>query len=195
MRRRIIQVLRGADLRVAAYSLDWMPATRYCASWPAMRAFALPSFYDGRVRVNVRSREPRGLVDPADYAAVCAEIEDVLHACRDPRTGEPVVEQIERPGGADPFALGRSHADLVIEWSQPTSAFLHPELGVVGPVPFRRTGGHTGPFGFAYLSGAGIEPGDGGVRSAFDVSPTVAAMLDASMPAPFDGTTLSAAPS
>ena len=71
---------------------------------------------------------------------------------------------------------------------------VHPELGLVGPAPFRRTGGHTGPFGFAYLSGEGVDVGDGGIRSAFDVTPTVAAMLDVSLPADLDGTSLLAAP-
>ena len=76
----------------------------------------------------------------------------------------------------------------------PRAAFLHPELGLVGPAPFRRTGGHTGPFGFAYLCGDGVDVGDGGIRSAFDVTPTVAAMLDVCLPAGLDGTSLLAAP-
>src|SRR5262249_49957916 len=33
--------------------LEWMPATNYREFWPRMPAFALPSFYDGRVRINV----------------------------------------------------------------------------------------------------------------------------------------------
>jgi predicted AlkP superfamily phosphohydrolase/phosphomutase len=190
VRRRVVRALRGADFRVATYSVEWLPATRYRAEWPTMRAFALPSFYDGRVRVNVRGREPSGLVEPADYAATCDEIEALLTACRDPRTGEPVVARIERPGGTDPLALGSSYADLVIEWGSGACAFAHPNFGVIGPAPYRRTGGHTGPFGFAYLSGADIEPGDHGIRSAFDVSPTVATLLDTSMPPSFDGTSL-----
>ena len=41
-----------------ALRLDWQPATRYRQWWPKMPAFALPSFYDGRVRLNLRGREP-----------------------------------------------------------------------------------------------------------------------------------------
>jgi predicted AlkP superfamily phosphohydrolase/phosphomutase len=179
--------------RTANLSLAWIPASRYRSRWATMRAFALPSFYDGRIRVNLEGREPAGIVPLDDYAATCDELEEVLRACRDPRTGEPVVDEIERPGSSQPLALGNSNADLVVTWNGPVCAIAHPELGLVGPVPFRRTGGHTGPFGFAYVSGDGIEAGDGGVRSAFDVSPTIGALLDAALPAGVAGSSLVAA--
>ena len=41
--------------------ITWMPATRYSHRWPRMSAFALPSFYDGRVRLNVAGREAKGI--------------------------------------------------------------------------------------------------------------------------------------
>ena len=47
--------------------LDWMPAAGYQRYWHWMPAFALPSFYDGRVRINLRGREASGIVIPADY--------------------------------------------------------------------------------------------------------------------------------
>ena len=64
--------------------------------------------------------------------------------------------------GRDPRRLGATEADLVFIWTGPL-AFDHPSLGRIGPIPFRRTGGHTGPFGMAYLHGPGIIPGDRGV--------------------------------
>ena len=172
------------------HGLGWQPASRYRAHWPTMRAFALPSFYDGRVRVNLRGREGAGIVDVADYVAVCDELEVVLRECRDPRTDEPVVAHIARPGATHPLALDPTDADIVITWRGPSCAFEHPTLGVVGPLPFRRTGGHTGPYGFAYIAGEGIEVGNGGVRSAFDVAPTVAELLDQIPTALMDGSSL-----
>ena len=81
-------------------TLDWMPTGLYQPYWSRMRAFALPSFYDGRVRINLAGRERAGLVAPAEYAAVCDEVEALVRACRDLRTGEPVVDHVERSGGA-----------------------------------------------------------------------------------------------
>ena len=76
--------------------LDWMPANRYRRYWPKMPAFALPSFSDGRIRINLRGRERQGIVDLTDYEGTCQSVEIRLRECRDPRTGEPAVATIER---------------------------------------------------------------------------------------------------
>ncbi len=178
--RQVRSAVRGdGPARPSGYQeLGWQPAAWYQPWWSRMRAFALPSFYDGRVRVNLRGRERDGMVDVADYERVCDEIERLLRDCRDPRTGAPVVEAVERCADpSDPCTLTSSEADLVVIWNAATAAFEHPDHGLIGPVPFRRTGGHTGPFGFAFIDGAGIEPGDRGVASSFDVAPTIVALL------------------
>lgn len=175
-------------------ALGWMPAARYQPHWHAMRAFALPSFYDGRVRINLAGREGEGVVAPSDYAEVCDGIEALVRACRDPVTGDTVVDTVERPAnGRDPRDLNDTEADLVIVWNGPI-AFDHPSLGRIGPVPFRRTGGHTRPFGMAYLRGPRIVPGDRGVRSSFDVAPTVIDLLGEEVPRGLSGTSLLAEP-
>ena len=144
-----------------------------------MCAFALPAFYDGRIRVNLTGRERHGIVDPNDYERVCDELEALVGSCIDPRTGKHVVKEFERPGANDPMALGSSQSDVVVVWNASVCALEHPDLGLVGPVPFRRTGGHTGPYGFAFISGPGIAAADHGVRSAFDVAPTLVDLVGA----------------
>ena len=155
--RRSLKRVRAAaqarrDLPTGYQDLEWQPAAWYQPWWSRMRAFALPSFYDGRVRINLAGRERDGIVDVADYDRVCDEIEALVRDCRDPRTGEPIVAEVERcAGSADPRALGSSASDLVVVWSAGAAALEHPVYGVVGPLPYRRTGGHTGPFGFAFV--------------------------------------------
>jgi predicted AlkP superfamily phosphohydrolase/phosphomutase len=186
--RRWLTPAQSNDATELDHSLDWQPATRYRPHWATMRAFALPAFYDGRIRVNLAGREPAGIVEFDDYARTLDELEAALHECRNPRTGEPVVDHVER--AAAPFSLDASEADLTVVWSAPANAFVHPELGLIGPAPFFRTGGHTGPYGFAFVSGDGIDAGDGGIRSAFDVAPTIAAMLDFTPEREIDGTSM-----
>lgn len=193
-------VLRGARAALAGWRAHgsrrarqqvlWQPARRYQPCWSRMPAFALPSYYDGRIRLNVRGRERHGMVEPSDYDAMCKELETLLHECRDPRTGNPVVDFIERASTRDPLAVANSEADLIVVWRDVTVAFEHPRLGVVGPVPLRRTGGHTGRHGMAWVAGAGLEPGDRGVRSSFDVLPTIAELLGRRVPPDTSGTTL-----
>ncbi len=173
---RSVRAGRRSSSRPTGYkSADWLPATWYREWWPAMPAFALPSFYDGRIRVNLRGRESAGIVDIADYRRVCDEIEALVRACTDPQTGASVVETVERVAdGDDPLALDSASADLVIVWRASPLAFIHPTHGLIGPVPYRRTGGHTGRHGFASITGPGITPGDYGITSSFDVAPTIA---------------------
>ncbi|MCD9623285.1 hypothetical protein [Rhabdothermincola salaria] len=175
--RSALRRLRGAR---PAPGLEWMPLLRHQPRWPEMAAFALPSFYDGRVRINVRGREGQGRVDPGDYDQVLSEVEELLRGCRDPRTGGPAVGAMHRTA-ADPFAVGVTDADLVVDWADGVYGLDHPELGTIGPLPPRRTGGHTSPLGRLLVHGDGIDPGDLGTRSSFDVLPT---LLDLSGAAP-----------
>lgn len=170
--------------------LRWQPALRYRPHWPRMSAFALPSFYDGRIRINLRGRERHGTVEPSRYEQECAELETLLRECRNPRTAEPVVDFIERASTRPPEALGDSESDLLVVWRGVVAALEHPRLGLVGPVPLRRTGGHTGPHGVAYVVAPGVEPGDRGVRSAFDVVPTLAKLLEVEPSTPLTGASL-----
>lgn len=179
---RTLAAGRGRGLgrdRANAASIDWMPAARYRRYWPRMRAFALPSYYDGQIRINLKGRESSGIVAPRDYDQTCDEIEMLVRDCRNALTGEPVVADVERasrPGSA----LGPTEADLLIVWKDAPLGIVHPRLGTIGPVPYRRTGGHTGGAGFAHVIGEGVRPGAHGVRSAFDVVPTVVDMLGGS---------------
>jgi predicted AlkP superfamily phosphohydrolase/phosphomutase len=157
--------------------LDWMPTDLYQPYWHAMPFFALPSFYDGRVRINLAGRERQGMVLPENYDSACDEVESLVRACRDLKTGEPVVEEVVRCGDRDPLTLGASESDLVIVWREAALGFTHPSHGGIGPLPYRRTGGHTGPYGMAYIAGGGIAGGDYGVHSSFDVVPTIVELL------------------
>lgn len=155
-------------------SKPWQPAARYAHRWPGMDAFALPSYYQGRVRVNLQGREHDGRVPPDRLDSVLDEVEELLLACRDPRTGDGIVDGFDRPSAIDPVGSVDDHADLVVHWKGMAAGLEHPDHGLVGPVPFRRTGGHTGRYGFCYVAGADIEAHGYRHRSAFDVAPTVA---------------------
>ena len=147
-------------------NMTWMPAARYQPFWPKMTAFALPSYYDGSIRLNLRGRESGGLVPLDAYDSECRRIIGVLEACRDPLTGEGVVDHIERDGRDDPVGLHSSQGDMVVVWKGAPLALDHPNTGRIGPVPYRRTGGHTGLHGMAYLKSRAISPGTSSVTAS-----------------------------
>lgn len=159
-------------------SVDWMPAARYRRYWQDMPAFALPAYYDGQIRINLQGREAKGMVAIEDMPSTLDRIEKLLHECRDVITGEPVVEAIERKAGPA-GELDPTDADLLILWRNAPLGIVHPLLGQIGPLPYRRTGGHTGKAGVAYILGGSVQPGDKGICSSFDVVPTVIEMLGA----------------
>jgi hypothetical protein len=167
-------------------SLNWQVPTWYRARWPRMKVFALPTFGDARLRLNVRGRERDGIVEPADYEVVCREAEEAIRACRDPSTGRSVVAETWRPRAAAPMAAGGCDADIVVQWSHTFDALEHPEAGLIGPFPFRRTGGHTAG-GFAFFAGAGIAPRDLGEWRAIDLPATLVALLGRPLPPHLDG--------
>lgn len=169
------------------FPLDWMPTDLYRPHWPRLGYFALPSFYDGRIRVNLGGREARGVVPPSDYDRVLDELESTVRACRDIRTGEPVVDHVVRCGTGDPLAIGPTECDLIVVWADGSTGFDHPRHGRIGPVPLRRTGGHTGPHGLAVLAGEGIDSGDFGVRESWDVVPTIFRWLGEPVPEELSG--------
>jgi predicted AlkP superfamily phosphohydrolase/phosphomutase len=155
------------------HSISWMPATWYSNYWHDMDAFALPSFYDGQIRVNLAGREARGRVALADYVQICKAIEEDLRACIDPRTGRSVVREVIRTHRKDAREIGPTEGDMTIVWEGSQLAFEHPSYKTIGPLPYRRTGGHTGAYGIAWMAGFDIVPGFYGTRSAFDVAPTI----------------------
>jgi predicted AlkP superfamily phosphohydrolase/phosphomutase len=158
-----------------------------------MKAFALPSFSEGYVRLNVAGRDARGIVAPADYDAVCDEVTRELEALRNPRTGSPAVARVMRtrrtalqesvPGERLP------DADLIVLWTaEPTDVVDHPRLGRIGPVPFKRAGSHVHR-GFLLAHGDGIPAGQRrGEHHALAIAPTILQLLGATPPPHIEGT-------
>jgi predicted AlkP superfamily phosphohydrolase/phosphomutase len=167
----------------------WMPAYRYARFWPQMQAFALPAYYDGRVRINLQGREAKGIVSRGEYKHLCEQTTRLLHDCRNLLTGRKAVAEVHQPK-QDPFDVGETEADLYVIWQEAPAGLSTSEFGTIGPIPYRRTGGHTGSNGFMYVSGSDIAPYNGGVVSSFDVVPTIIELLGERRPAGISGRSL-----
>ena len=176
--RRARRLLGLGGGRRAKNALTWMPAARYARYWPKMEAFAVPAYYDGRIRLNVEGREAGGNVPRERYEAVRKKIATLVSECRDVLTGEPIAEKIQLPD-RDPMDLDVWDSDITVHFHGAPVGFTHPKHGAIGPVPYRRTGGHTGTSGFLYVSGPGIAPHAEMQASAFDVVPTAVDLLGA----------------
>lgn len=169
--------------------LGWMPGFWYKPLWPKMKAFSIPAFADGHIRINLQGREKDGIVSPAEYDDLCRDITDMLLRLTDGRTGKPLVKDVVRtrlsPLDDDPKL---PDADLVVVWHEiPTDTVDSPDLGRIGPITLNRPGGHRAQ-GFLMAKGPGIESGsvlkDG---AAVDLAPTILTLMEAPLPDYFDG--------
>lgn len=130
--------------------------------WSKTRAFCLPTDLEGYIRINLRGREPEGIVSAgAEYNDLCEELIAALSGLCDPESGRPAVRQIVR---TDDVVHGpRRHylPDLIVIWNRdlPLTALTSPAIGTVtGVSPDARTGTHAPP-GFLLRAGPGIARG------------------------------------
>lgn len=181
------------ETRKSGMDMSWQPSMWYAHLWPKMKAFALPSFSEGYVRINVEGREPEGIVSAADYQATCDELAAEIRELRNPRTGGKLVKKVVQTRTAaeldDPSKPG---ADLVVVWNddEPADVCDHSKWGRVGPVPYRRSGSHRAR-GFWAAIGPRIQENsklpDG---HAVDLAPTILDLMGASPKTQMDGKSL-----
>jgi len=170
--------------------MHWQPGNWYRPLWPSMKAFALPTYSEGLIRINLQGRERDGLVAPEDYQKTCDELCDYLHALKDGRTGKPMVREIVRrkTQPMDDAKLGPP-ADLIVLWQEesPTDLIDSPQTGRIGPLPYFRSGGHCSR-GFIAAQGPGIEMGSRlESMQATDLTATLLHLLDQDIPDYIDG--------
>jgi hypothetical protein len=175
------ETLEATPEAVAAFEKEprYQVVNWYKRHWSSMRWFALPTFADGHVRVNLAGREANGIVPKEEYGAVLDEIEATLSACKDARTGAPIIDHFIRLREDDPFAPDGPDADLLVVFAGAPDAIDHPAIGTIGPHPHMRTSHHSAD-GFALVAGPGIQRTELGTRPAVDIAATVVAALGAS---------------
>ncbi|MDJ0634035.1 MAG: alkaline phosphatase family protein [Xenococcaceae cyanobacterium MO_188.B29] len=169
--------------------LSWMPALWYSSLWSEMKAFALPGFADGHIRINLKGRDRNGIVEPSEYDALCNEITEVLYRLIDGRSKQSLVKQVVRtrksPLDDDPKL---PDPDLIVIWQDiPTDLVDSPDVGRIGPVTYNRPGGHR-ENGFLLAKGQGIAPNSNlSTGRAVDIGATILNLMGATIPNYFDG--------
>ncbi len=178
------------DLRERGHIEPMQPPAWYQKHWADMKAFALPSFSEGYVRINLRGRDPKGQVDVGEYDRVCDEIATRIADLRDPRTGERLAKEIVRtrhePLDDDP---NLPDADLLVSWQEERAVDVvdSPQHGRIGPLPFLRSGGHRSN-GFLLAGGPGVEgPRELPHMHAHDLAPTILAAMGQPIPEALEG--------
>lgn len=159
--------------------------------WERTRAFSLPSLYTGFIRVNLRGREPAGIVEREDYERVLESLEADLRRLEDAETGDPVIDSVIRT--VDAFGNGPPvrPPDLFVEWKAGTrllEAVRHPHGEFRQRRPSFCPGSEETLEGFVAAAGPDVG-GRGGVGdiAPIDFAPTLLSLLGAARPADMPG--------
>jgi predicted AlkP superfamily phosphohydrolase/phosphomutase len=179
---------------VAGYFVDHLLKLAFLSfldvDWSRSRAYSYGRHL-GSVYVNVKGREPQGIVEPgAEYEAVRDEIEQLAYAFRHPETGRPLIGEVLRR--EDIYSGPHLHRapDLILRPAEPSDIFFGlADFGhrqTVAQV-YRYSGMHR-DYGMLIVSGPGVRSGATVEGAAIqDVAPTVLHTMDLPVPADMDG--------
>ena len=164
--------------------------------WSKSRAFTLPTDLEGCIRINVKGREPQGIVEPGrEYQDLCAEIRERLMEMTNPDSGAPAVRRVWLRNEVYPGERQEQLPDLIVTWNDeaPFASLASPQFAPIeGNNDDPRPGTHS-PYGFMLAAGVGIP---GGMRTdgrLVDVAPSIMANLGVIPPATIDGRPLAIA--
>lgn len=181
----------GMDMNARQKLLDLVFLSLRDVDWARTKAYARGNF--GQIFINVKGREPQGIVQPgAEYDRVVGEIIERLPSLVDPQTGQPLVDHARR--GNELFS-----GDY-IDRAPDIGLFMRDETYVglgTADFPGNRVAedaiGNTGDHrynGILMMSGAGIQAGDLGQAYLIDVAPTILHLLGEPVPNDMDGKVL-----
>ena len=148
----------------------------------------------GGVRVNLKGREARGLVEPSDYNALLDRLSADLTELVNAETGEPLIDEIVRLHEVYPGPHVAGLPDLALIWNRrhPIRLARSPQIGTLAQeYADARTGDHTHD-GLFFAAGQSVRAG--GLNHAVrpvDFAPTIRGIFG--LPAqPTDGDAIGA---
>ncbi|MEM9002156.1 MAG: alkaline phosphatase family protein [Cyanobacteria bacterium P01_F01_bin.86] len=163
--------------------------------WSQTTVFMIPSEFTSYLHVNLKGREPHGIVTPGkDYENLLQQLQTDLEQLVDPRSGEPAVEQVLYPRDLFGKTAHPTLPDVVVKW-RPGPYFMatvrHPQAVLTQAKPEFFRGSDHHQTGFFVAAGPAIAT-QGHLDSIAlrDLAPTFLALLGQPVPAQMPGQVL-----
>jgi predicted AlkP superfamily phosphohydrolase/phosphomutase len=145
--------------------------------------------YYCRLFLNVQGREPQGIVAPADYERVRAELKARLEALGD-EDGAPIGTVAHRPEDLYPTGAKNIVPDLMVYFGN----LSWRSLGGVGEDGVHALENDTGPddanhshAGMYVIAGPQVDHQPPGERSIYDIAPTILTLMGLPIPSAMEG--------
>jgi len=200
LKKNLSQDLRSKLKKLLPGLRDRLEGTLFSSlfDWQNTRAYALGSY--GNIYINLKNREPEGIVDERDYEEVRTNIANRLMALRDPTTGEQVVRRAYRREELFEGPSLSNAPDLIAHWSdagyhsvqrfgkRESSVFSNDLCFHLTNLAFSGCHRLNGIFA---IKGEGVERGNeiSGAR-IIDLAPTILYCLGLPIPSDMDGVLL-----
>ena len=158
--------------------------------WRKTRAFSLPTDRNSHVRINLKGREPMGIVERGgDYESLLDQLEAALKALINPITGRAAVEEVFRVRSLFPGERAEDLPDVAVLWSAeaPMDEVSSPQLGVIRhPIRELRSGNHREE-GFLLARGPNFKEGRGDYRGhILQIAPTLLHLHGVAIPEQYE---------
>jgi predicted AlkP superfamily phosphohydrolase/phosphomutase len=145
--------------------------------WRKTSAFSLPTDRNSHIRINLRGREPMGIVDPGrEYEALLDRLEGALKSLINPLTGRAAVEEVFRVRSLFPGECAEDLPDVAVLWSAeaPIDEVRSSQVGAIRhPTRELRSGNHREE-GFLLARGPNFKQGRGNYRGdILQIAPTL----------------------
>ena len=167
-------------------SLHWKTAD---IDWARTRAFLIENANEGYVRINLKGREPQGIVEPGgEYERLCTSLADAATSLRNPANGLPAACAVHKTDDIFAGPCRPTMPDVIINWdpeAQVTTELATQQYGVArseqpGFALSPYYSGNHRPNAFLLAVGPGIPSGvvleD---ASVLDIAPTILAHFGA----------------
>jgi len=165
------------------------PFSNDLVDWENTTAWGSGGYY-GRLFLNVKGREPRGMIEPSSYEKVRTEIIEKLENLPD-HTGKDIGTRVFRPEDIYPVANGVS-PDLIIYFGD----LFWRSIGTVGNPDIYTFENDTGPddanhaqHGILIMHNTGDETGPRTISGAhiMDIAPTTLEIMGVDVPSDMKG--------
>lgn len=178
-------------------SMHWKTAD---ISWAETRAFVIENANEGYIRVNLKGREPEGVVAPeTEYGAICDALIDAAETMTNPDNGRRAAAHVHRTSELYSGPCTVNFPDVIIDWdpqAKVTKRLATKKHGVLASdhagcdvAPYY-TGNHRGN-AFLVAQGPDVPPGsvlEG--ASILDLAPTILSHFAVEVPRHMDGRVL-----
>ena len=159
-------------------------------NWKECSAFAVPNDHTGAIRINLKGREPLGIVEPGDsYEALCKELTNKLLQLVNPATGHKVVQEVILVRDVYRGERLNDLPDLIVKWRNdaPVFSLTSPIIGQVnGKLKDPRSGTHQKNAYYLGLGEGVVQHMDDEI-SLLDIAPTILSILESPIPESYAG--------